>query len=43
MHCHLQVVGQRLPPCQHFVSHDLCPKLVQLVLVEGSWAPVLLA
>lgn len=42
LHGHLQVVGKGTPPGQHLVGHDLCSELVQLVLVEGCWASVLL-
>lgn len=37
LYCHLQVVWKRLSTCQHLIRHDLCPKLVQLVLVKGRW------
>lgn len=35
LHCHLQVVRERLPARQHLIRHDLRPQLVQLTLVEG--------
>lgn len=42
LHRHLKVVGERLPPGQHLVGHDLSSQLVQLVLVKRGRTPVLL-